>query len=360
MRILYLYLNPSEETLRQILADKIPSNHLCGLVELQRLGYNVSFKDSRPQGPLRKLTRFINEKLGFNLKDFKTILSLRNYDVIVVKGAFSTSVTIACRLFNKKIVYLDTLFRLPRNLLRKIIYKINIHLSNGSIVYSRSQMELCSKLFNVPPTRLKLIHFAIDVPFFKRSNSFKIDLEPFVLSVGRDLARDYWTLVEAMNGLGVGLKIVTLPYLLKDVSLNNPYIEVLENLTYERLFQLYAEALFVVIPLKKWGTAYSSGTTSLLEAKALGKGVIATYSKPLAEYLGQGEGVLYVEPENVKKLREKIMSLLENPDDRIRLETRGNEVVKNNYNMDVFAIAFGNYLSSLFEDSMKGISPNEL
>ena len=360
MRILYLYLNPSEATLLRVLDGKIPSNHLCGLVELQKLGYNVSYKDSRPQGPLRKLTGFINEKFGFNLKDFKTILSLRNYDVIVVKGAFSTLVTISCRLFNKRIVYLDTLFRLPRNLLRKIIYKINLHLSDGTIVYSRSQMELCSKLFNVPLTRFELIPFAIDVPFFKRYNCVKNEHEPFILSVGRDLARDYSTLVQAMNGLDVGLKIVTLPYLLKDISLNNPNIEVLENLTYERLFQLYAEALFVVIPLKKWAAAYSSGTTSLLEAKVLGKGVIASYSPPMIEYLGQGDGVLYVEPENAKILREKLMSLLENPDDLTRLETRGSEVVKKNYNMDVFAIAFGNYLSSLFEDSMEGISPKEL
>lgn len=359
MRILYLYLNPIEEKLRQILEGEVPSNHLYGLVELQKLGYNVSFKDSIPKGLLSKLIVFFNEKFGFCIKDFNTLINLKNYDVIVVKGPFSTSVTIACRLFNKKIVYLDSLLRIPKSPLRKIIYKINMNLSNGIIVNSRSQMELCSKSFNVPLTRFKFIPFAIDVSFFAYQNKAKTTAENFILSVGQDQARDYNMLVEAMNGLGIGLKIVTIPALLKDINLKNPYVEVLERLTYKQLFQLYADAQFVVIPIKKWGTAYSSGTTSLLEAKLLGKAVIASYSPPMMEYLGQGDGVIYVAPEDTNKFRQTIIKLLENPEEIIKLENRGAEIVRKNYNMDLFAISFGNYLSSLFRLGLEDKSPTQ-
>jgi len=342
------------------LAGELPSDRFYGLIELQKLGYDASFKDIRPQGPFSKLLRSINIRYGLKLPDLKTLLILPKYDVIVVKDNFSTLLTIACRIFNKKIVYVDALFSIPRNILRKIVIKINLHFSSGIVLYSRKQMELWSKLLNVPSSRFKVLPYTIDVSFYKNSISGKTTYEPFVLSVGRDQARDYSTLVEAMDGLGVNLKIVSLHYLLKDINLNNTWFELLEYISYERLFQLYTEALFVVLPIKKWGTEYPSGIRGLLEALELGKGVIASRSLLLEEYVRQDEGVLYVEPENVKELRQKIMSLLENPDDRIRLETRGREVVKKNYNMDVFAIAFGNYLSSLFEDTMKGISPKKL
>jgi len=347
MRILYLFLNPSEEKLKKILAGEIPSNHLCGFVELQRQGYDISFKDTQPRGPLRKLTGLINEKLGFNLKDLQVLLDLRNYDVIVVKGPFSTSITIACKFFKKKLVYLDSILRHPKNRLRKIIYKINLNLASGTIMYSAAQMKLCSELFKVPLCRFKLIPFAIDMPFLKCQEKTGSNSEPYILSVGQDLARDYKTLFEAVNGLEINLKIVTLPYLVKDLNFENTKIEILNNLTYEQLFRLYADALLVVVPLKKWGTEYSSGTTSLLEAKALGKAVIATCSAPMMEYLDHGNGVIYVEPENTKRLRQTIICLLENDDARIKLENNGNYFIKNKFNMDKFAVAFGTYLTNL-------------
>jgi glycosyltransferase involved in cell wall biosynthesis len=345
-----LGLNPREETYRQVIAGVLPSDRLYGIVELQQLGYDVSFRCMRPKGSLSGLIGFINKKYGFNLTDFKTLLDLINYDVIVVNGPYSTFVTLACRILDKKIVYLDTILRPPQNICRKMIYKINLILSNGTIMYSNSQMKQCAKLFKVSPNCFKLFPFTIDVSFCQRPKRINNFTKPFVLSVGRDQARDYRTLVEAMDGLNVNLKLVTLPYLLKDVNLNNNWIEVLDNISYDELYQLYSEALFVVIPLKKWGTAYSSGTRGLLEAKVLDKGVIASNSPAMKEYAGLEEGVLYVESENVQELREKILKLLGNQDERVKLEIGGREFVKMNYNMDVFARSFGNYLSSLFMD----------
>ena len=216
-------------------------------------------------------------------------------------------------------------------------------------------MNLCAELFSVPLNCFKLIPFAIDMPFFRKREPSKSGQEPFILSVGQDLARDYKTLLETFAGMDVNLKLVTLPYLLNGVDVNESRVEVLNKLSYEALFQLYADALLVVIPLKKWGTEYSSGTTSRLEAKALGKAVIATHSKPMMEYLDQGEGVVYVAPEDPDGLRVTIENLMNSNSERLALEAAGVEKVREQFDMDVFATEFGIYLKALYDDSVEGV-----
>jgi glycosyltransferase involved in cell wall biosynthesis len=351
MRILYLGLSPREETYRRVKAGELPTDRLYGIVELQRLGYDVCFKCLRPRGLLSSIIGYINSRFGFNLPGLGTLSAIRDHDVIVVNGPLSTLITLACRALGRKIVYLDTVLRLPKNILRKLIYKINLKLCDGTIMYSESQMHQCEKTFNVSADRFKLIPFAIDYSFYKRFDVKSNPQKTFILSVGRDQARDYATLVKAMKGLDVNLKLVTLPYLLRGVELESDRTEILENVSYEELYKMYSEALFVVIPLKKWGTTYSSGTRAMLEAKTLGKTVIASRSLPLEEYMGPKEGVFYVEPENVEELRKNILMLLENRDECTKYGTIGKETVNRSFTMDIFATAFGDYLSDMYSNS---------
>lgn len=348
MKILYLYLNPIEATYKKILAGELPSNHLYGFVELQKLGYDISSNDSRLTGALRKITGFLNKRFGFCLKDFRTLYNLKNYDVVVVKGPFSTQTTIACRLFNKKIIYLDPILSSPRNYLRKLFYSINLKLADGTIVFSHSQFELIKKTFKVNKARLKLIPFCLDVEFFKPTKNIKRYTKPYILSVGMDLGRDYGTLIESIADLDVDLKIVTLPHLLRGLSVDSPNIQIFSKIPYKQLFELYSESLFVVIPLKKWATQYSSGTTNLLEAKLLGKAVISTFSKPLEEYLEHENGVYYVETESVFSLRQAISKFLQNPEFCASIQNKGTDVITTKYNTYVFANIFGSYLSDLY------------
>lgn len=215
MHILYLSRKPREEIYQEVLARMLPSDQLYGIVELQQHGYDVNFKSIYPQGFFSNIANFLYNKYEIILSDLSTLLTLRKYDVIVVHSTFSTLVTLACKLFNKKVVYLDALFSPPKNIARKILYKLNLTLSDGIIVYSQSQLELWSNLFNISTNRFKVIPYTIDISFYEISDTYKTNAQPFVLSVGRDQARDYETLVKAMEGLGVNLKIVTLPYLEK-------------------------------------------------------------------------------------------------------------------------------------------------
>ena len=349
MKILYLYQNPCEETYKKILAGELPSNHLFGFVELQKLGYNVSFKDSQLRGPLRKITGYLNKRFSFYLKDFKLLYDLKNYDVIVVKGKFSTSTTIACRLFNKKIVYIDPILTVPRNYLRKSLFRINLNLADGTVVFTRTQFELIPKSYKVSNARLKFIPFCLDAEFYKPLKKIERHSKPFILSIGMDPGRDYDTLIKSIDGLNIDLKIVALPYLLNGLTADKPNIQVFSKIPYKQLFELYSESSFVVIPLKKLANQYPSGITNLLEAKLLGKAVISTFSSPLEEYLEHENGVYYVDAESVTSLRQAIIKFLQHPEFCATIQNKGTEVIATNYNTSIFANLFGTYLSNLFD-----------
>lgn len=347
MKILYLFQNPCEEIYKKILAGEIPSNHLYGFVELQKLGYNVSFKDSQLKGPLYKIMSYLNKRFGFNLKEFKLLYDLKNYDVIVAKGPFSTSTTIACRLLNKKIVYIDPIFTVPNSYSRRLLYRINLNLADGTVVFTPTQFELIQKTYKINDSQLKFIPFCLDVDFFKPIKSIKRYSKPFILSIGLDLGRDYKTLIESIDGLNIDVKIVTLPYLLDGLSFNKPNIEIFYKIPYKQLLELYSESLFVVIPLKRFTNQYSSGTTNLLEAKLLGKAVISTFTRQLEEYLDHGNGVYYVDAENATSLRQAINKFLLHPEFCATIQNKGIDVVATKYNMSVFANLFGAYLKTL-------------
>src|SRR5690606_5037417 len=97
--------------------------------------------------------------------------------------------------------------------------------------------------------------------------------------------------VSACIQLNLRLKLVTLPYLIPDNARNHPNVEVLQRLPYDKLFELYANAASVVVPLKE-GISYPSGIRAVLEALALNKAAIVTRTPVLEEYFHEGDGEL--------------------------------------------------------------------
>jgi glycosyltransferase involved in cell wall biosynthesis len=335
MRILYLFPRSMDGELQRVRQGEVPADRMYGLVELAQYGHEVAIADGRFKGRFGRLAKRLRG-YGVNLCDPGTLLSLRHYDVVLVKDDFSTMLTLACRLFGKKIVYLDSLFDPPSRAWKDVTTRANLKMADRLIVYSRTQVEFWSKRYGIPRDRFTVLPYTIDESFYRPLPAGSHTGRPYVLSVGRDMGRRFDTLVEAMDGLGIDLKLVTLPYLLKGVDVDRPWIEVLQNVSYQRLFELYAGALMVAIPLKR-DITYPSGVRGLLEGMALGKAVVSSRTTVLEEYAADGEGVLYVEPENPVKLRERILALGSDHALLEQIGRKGKELVSARYGMEVFA-----------------------
>jgi glycosyltransferase involved in cell wall biosynthesis len=330
--ILFLFPHPVQSTLAEVDAGSAPTERLYGLAELRAQGYTVTTCDSRFQGPLGGL-RLRLRRLGIFLLDWKTLREIARHDVIIVKDDFSLHATLAARLLGKRIVYLDAMFNLPRRSWRRAIARLNLRGADAVVAYSQKQIELWSTALGVARDRFTFVPYTVDTEFYAPVAATQRE-EPYLLSVGRDLGRDFATLVEAVRGTGLRLKLVTLPYLLPPGSTNEPFIEIRDRVSYPELFELYANAAIVVVPLND-SLLYPSGIRAVLEAALLEKPTIATYTPVLEEYMTHDEDIVYVPPKDVAQLRAAILALMQDPTRRQKLRNQAKSRTLREYGMPI-------------------------
>lgn len=80
------------------------------------------------------------------------------------------------------------------------------------------------------------------------------------------------------------------------------------------LVELYRSADLVVVPILP--TNYAAGITSILEAAAIGKAIIATKNPALLGAVADPNIAIWVPPEDPSAMRSAIQDALANPDKR--------------------------------------------
>jgi glycosyltransferase involved in cell wall biosynthesis len=144
----------------------------------------------------------------------------------------------------------------------------------------------------------EVVGFAVDDEFYRPIESRK---EDFILSVGDDIGRDYSTLIEAVSGTSYDVRI-------RSSSLSPdklpPNVAILGRTDFLALRALYAQARIVVLPLHSLSSP--TGVTTLLEALAMGKPVIASDVGTTRDIIRDGENGILVPPNNPAALRAAI------------------------------------------------------
>jgi glycosyltransferase involved in cell wall biosynthesis len=159
--------------------------------------------------------------------------------------------------------------------------------------------------------------------------------ERLVLAVGRDLARDYATLVEAVRTIDARVVFVALRRNLEEIDVP-ANVEVRERIPYFELRDLYRRAAVAVAALRPAAYGYGSegsGVTALLEAQASATPVVATERPIVRDYLADGEGGLIVEPEDPVALRAAVERLLDDVDLTRKLGDAGRSRVEAHHTM---------------------------
>jgi len=351
MKILYIFSSPRNAEQDLIREKKIPTDRLYMAVELRKLGHQVDIDGDRYKGVFGAAARMLRKYLHINAIGLKTLLKCREYDVVVLKDEFCTLVTLACRLWGVKLVNLDSLGidEFPKTLHRRLEHRANLLLADSVITYSKSQAGIWSRQYNVSPEKFVYIPYSIDVAFYDRYFSLKEAAEgkgSYILSVGCDAGRDFPTLVKATEDLGVRLKLVSVPARVTNQIRSHNGVEYFNNLPYEDLFDLYANARCVVIPIRS-RVVYPCGVRGLLEAMALGKAVIVSRTPILEEYLSDGENALVVEPEDSRLLCEKIRMLYEDMKLRQKLGSNARKSVSENFDIRTVSQKFAYCLETL-------------
>ena len=323
LRVLYLFAGERKKMEKEWREGRMPDSQLIGFNHLAEFGVKASYIEN-------KFLNFVRKK-NYNLPNLFLLPLLHRYDIIF-SGASLFLPFVAKALFclkRPKFVWYNTFFTnaLKRNkdnrfrlwALRKTIASLD-----AVVCPSTAQRQfLIDQGFD--PLKIFFVPNGIDVDFMKRKKMEQATSSPnselFILSVGKDMGRDYATLSEAVSGLPIQVKVAALPRnfsTIKDVPEN---LQILGFVPFTDLVKLYQRSEFVVIPTKSekhLDASDCSGQYVLLDSMSLGKAVVVSKRETL-DYMENGREGIVVAPENPAELRVAITRLLKSSEERVKM-----------------------------------------
>lgn len=231
------------------------------------------------------------------------------------------------------------------------------------IVHSSLQRRIARDTLGLEPEHVAMLPYQTDERFWRPRD---VPLKNQIVSVGNEY-RDYTTLLEAVAGLDLDVTIVASSHWSKHRTVAGadlpPRVRLASYLDYEALRRLYAESLFVVVPL--YDVEYQAGITAILEAMAMGKAIIVSHARGQTDVvrdrrrhnrsdpqrpsqsdwlqtlrvddsIAQGQTGLYVMPGDPVELRRAISFLMAHPEHAREMGANGRRVVESAMSLDHF------------------------
>lgn len=202
---------------------------------------------------------------------------------------------------------------------------------DGYICVTQSQANLLRQALGEESAPIVVVSQGVDGQFFNPDaaplpeSTWK---RPYVLAVGTEM-RNYVLLFEAARRVRVDFVVqASSAWMagLREEVVNPPSnVQLMtKRLSYGELRDLYAGAALVLVPL--YNTFQAAGITTILEAMAMGKAVVATRSAGLPDVLVHGETGVVVEPDT-DALAATLQELLDDPVRRQTLANAGRRTV---------------------------------
>jgi glycosyltransferase involved in cell wall biosynthesis len=192
--------------------------------------------------------------------------------------------------------------------------------------FSENQRAVLAEQLAIDERRLRYVPFGIDHEAFSPTGE---DDGDYVLVVGRDGGRDWSTLLAALGGLGLPVKVCCRTRDL-DGHVVPAGVEVLGYVDRSVYRSLLGRARVVAVASRP--VAYPSGQSVLLEAMAMGRAVVVTETPALADYIDAGTTALAVPPGDPAALREQVLLAAGDESLRRRLGAGGRTAVEDRFN----------------------------
>ena len=196
-----------------------------------------------------------------------------------------------------------------------------------------SQAEFIRDFLRLPDDRIVFVDDQTDTDFFTPGQPSADKRRPTIVSGGLE-KRDYRTLAAATAGLDADVKICAFS---PDASkLASAFPETLPaNMSaafydWPELRQLYRDADIVVLPLLP--NNYSAGLTTMMEAMACRRPVIATHSAGIIDQLARERALTAVSGGDAVALNDAINQMLSDPVAAEEQAQRGFETVHRRFN----------------------------
>ena len=313
MRATFVYPNSRRDLLVGIEEGEEPDSTLHGALYLGEYGIDVRFHD--PILTRRALPAPL-DRVAWSLRELTTPYELGRTNVVVTPLA--ALLPLAARGRRLPVVAINfglNLIWRRASRARRVLLRSSLRAAARVICLGESQRSELVASAGLDPTRVVTMPIPVDTEFFRPRVEPDGDVRN-VLTVGKDLARDYGTFLEAVRPLPVDATIVAHPRNVEWPELS-PNVALRSGLFFHELRELYAGAACVVLPQRSEDYVYGSeggGLTALLEAMAMGRPVVASDRAILHDYVTDGVEALLVPPEDPAALRAAIDRVLGDPE----------------------------------------------
>jgi glycosyltransferase involved in cell wall biosynthesis len=246
------------------------------------------------------------------LGNVKTALRAATADDVVV---FTDDNPLSANLFGlckrlrpsgPTLIRTDPLFHMPRNFWRKRFLQAAVKAVDCIIVWAPAVVERYHRYLGIPKEKMVPWRFHHTLQTFADSTR----CGDYVFSGGNSM-RDYPTLIEAVRGLTIPVRIAT--HWQPPAHLNIPANVTLGPTSAAEFLSLLAGARFVVFPLLM-DDVRTSGQQSYLNAMALGKAVIVADDADAPFYIDDGKTGVVVPSGDAPALRRAICCLIDDPE----------------------------------------------
>jgi glycosyltransferase involved in cell wall biosynthesis len=268
-----------------------------------------------------------------------TFFKARRYQVVIATGEdVGLRLAFLFNLFGKRAPLIMTCHNIAT---RRPTFFLNKLKAGASIqtfqCLSRRQASMLTERFGIPPNKIQLLYWHIDHCFFHPMPEVQVQNQ--ICSAGM-ASRDYATLISATRDLDIDVKIAAdSPWFKQELNISQSdlpvRVEARSYGTYQLLRQLYAESLFVVVPL--FDVPFSAGYTVILEAMAMGKATIVSRIKQQDDFIIDGWNGLYVTPGNIPELHDRIQFLIQHPDEARRLGANARKTIEDRFTLEHYA-----------------------
>jgi glycosyltransferase involved in cell wall biosynthesis len=192
--------------------------------------------------------------------------------------------------------------------------------------FSENQAPVLEEHLGRGAARARFVPFGVDHETFRPAGAGD---GGYVLVVGRDRGRDWRSVLAAVDGLDLPVKVCCRPQDLGGARVP-PGVEILGYVDRDTYRRLLGRARVVAIATRP--VVYPSGQSVLLEAMAMGRAVVVTATPALEGYVDDGVTALAVPPGDAGALRRRIEEAAGDDALRRRLGAGGRAAVEDRFN----------------------------
>jgi glycosyltransferase involved in cell wall biosynthesis len=347
-KALFLYNGERSQAHARVLDGTGHSAGFWGMIHLPENGIDATFVEFEQYVSPRVATflrKYIFRNIYFLHLPF--FFRLLRYDIVFTSSAFGTQLIHALWPFPKPLWVMHDfsitgLIGEGRTRKQRLFRWLVQH-SGGIVTVGKEEAEKLKKLFPELRERIAYISFGVDLEFFKPKN---VPEDGTILAVGFDPDRDWKTLVEAVRGTTHRVVIATRSSRLAHITLPENVSH--RTFTQQELIDAYAHASLIAIPMDtSKGVNDAMGCSTLFEAMAMQKAIVATRTHTFESYITDGENGVLVDEGDVHALRRAFDSLMSDASSHAHLGQKARVYAEEHLNVRVLTAELATFFKKL-------------